>query len=450
MEWLSILVSFVVNILSRVRLIPILAATAYVLYLIWQSIKALRATGLHDPIRALLYWMVDLGGLLHVLGVTAIALSIILIYFPNKRLFNFIVPLLWNSKRVSATGIEPEMISEKEVQDRIRGFSQDAISTRILAGDADFLVDDQRQFDEILDSASKYIMLLDETYSVDPTKLKQLIDNGLEARVYPASVIDNNLRGRLKQTSLGRSACIFNKRGSQYEILELTNVTLVNILFANFDEWFSKGRNPLIRHIIFDLAGVFFEGDIESFFSAVNTMIGTHIVSKSEDYLLVDADLNLGKCDIVQYVTKVTGATIDNGCAQQIRDKWGSTWKRNDGMNMVAEGLKSQGYTVSISSNCDKENADRYYIRGYLDVFEHRFLSCQVQLLKPSQAYFEHILKVLDAEPFECVFIDDHPSNTDMAEQLGFVTINVGRGLNPDEVVEYVKKRFDELRVVYS
>lgn len=55
--------------------------------------------------------------------------------------------------------------------------------------------------------------------------------------------------------------------------------------------------------------------------------------------------------------------------------------------------------------------------------FDEIVISSEVGLIKPEPAIFRHILDKLDAEPEECIFIDDNPRNTAGAERLGIHTI---------------------------
>ncbi len=60
------------------------------------------------------------------------------------------------------------------------------------------------------------------------------------------------------------------------------------------------------------------------------------------------------------------------------------------------------------------------YFDGILDIFELGFVC------KPAQACFEQVLEVLDADPAECVLVDDAAANLATARSLGMYTIGVG------------------------
>ncbi len=58
-----------------------------------------------------------------------------------------------------------------------------------------------------------------------------------------------------------------------------------------------------------------------------------------------------------------------------------------------------------------------------LDRFEHIFLSHEIGLLKPDARAFFHVLEQIDCNPAETVLIDDNPSCTEAARQLGMETV---------------------------
>ena len=50
-------------------------------------------------------------------------------------------------------------------------------------------------------------------------------------------------------------------------------------------------------------------------------------------------------------------------------------------------------------------------------------LSCEIGLIKPDQAIYQHCLKRMDVAPAEALFIDDHEPNVQMARKLGIPSI---------------------------
>jgi FMN phosphatase YigB (HAD superfamily) len=52
--------------------------------------------------------------------------------------------------------------------------------------------------------------------------------------------------------------------------------------------------------------------------------------------------------------------------------------------------------------------------------FKHQFVSCEIGLLKPDRAVYEHVSRVLQVVPENIVFFDDNQANVDGALQAGW------------------------------
>lgn len=87
--------------------------------------------------------------------------------------------------------------------------------------------------------------------------------------------------------------------------------------------------------------------------------------------------------------------------------------------------LSKEGYHVSALSNTNHVHwcyCQRYFIEaGYVpeQLFEHLWLSCDLQLVKPDPRIFARILELSGYDPAETLFIDDNPANCQVAEGFG-------------------------------
>jgi HAD superfamily hydrolase (TIGR01509 family) len=81
--------------------------------------------------------------------------------------------------------------------------------------------------------------------------------------------------------------------------------------------------------------------------------------------------------------------------------------------------LKNQGYRVALLSNLRPSAA--YFLRqwGLVDEFDPVFFSSDLGMEKPNRDIYEHVLKVLNVQPEEVVFIDDKLENVEGARRLG-------------------------------
>ena len=107
-------------------------------------------------------------------------------------------------------------------------------------------------------------------------------------------------------------------------------------------------------------------------------------------------------------------------------------------------------YRIVLASNTTRAHFDAY-TKQFADVlvsFDHLGTSFEARARKPEPAFFEHIQEHASAEPEECVFIDDLPTNVEAAERFGWNGIVYQPdGTLPDKLralgVEVGTKRLD-------
>lgn len=348
-----------------------------------------------------------------------------------------------------------DYLSEEEIQKSLISFSKDAREIMIFAGDADFLINNDQskspQFDEIKHFGADCKLLLSENIRVDIELLKELYDAGVKIKLYPKSRPNVGLRGRIKITDDGRSAKLFDKIKENYLSQELKNSYMLQMLCQEYNDVFENGRNPFIKYILFDLAGVFCEGDFEAFLCEVQAISGIEIENRNSNYLCIDDRLNLAHDNftIVDYVEEKGKKNLTLLQKKQVREIWNNTWTINIKMKELASRLKDNGYTIAVCSNCDEDNGDKYLIRNYFDGFD-RYFSYEMKILKPTPEYFKTILAKYNCQPYECLFIDDHEKNIDAAKALGFATIKVARTHSEEDKVAKLEKAFNELSIKYN
>lgn len=74
---------------------------------------------------------------------------------------------------------------------------------------------------------------------------------------------------------------------------------------------------------------------------------------------------------------------------------------------------------LALLSNAPIEVAEGIDGAPWVAPFTKRFFSCYLRATKPDPAAYEAVLRSLDAEPAEVVFVDDRPANVEAARQLG-------------------------------
>lgn len=65
--------------------------------------------------------------------------------------------------------------------------------------------------------------------------------------------------------------------------------------------------------------------------------------------------------------------------------------------------------------------------QGMLQLFDAAVISTQVGAIKPDARMYEAILKALDAQPGDCLFVDDRACNLEAARALGMNAVQMAR-----------------------
>jgi len=87
----------------------------------------------------------------------------------------------------------------------------------------------------------------------------------------------------------------------------------------------------------------------------------------------------------------------------------------------AVQQLRMQGFTCCLATNQERNRAA--YMRtdmGFLDIFDHLFISCEMGAQKPQPAYYEYIEKALGLKKEEILFFDDALKNVKAAYQFGW------------------------------
>jgi 2-haloacid dehalogenase len=110
---------------------------------------------------------------------------------------------------------------------------------------------------------------------------------------------------------------------------------------------------------------------------------------------------------------------------QAYQDRWEETVAGEiEGSVAILAELRDAGYPLYVLSNWAAETFAR--VRGkyaFLDWFDELIISAEVGLIKPDPAIFAYLLERVGLPAEECLFIDDHATNTEAAEKLGFQTV---------------------------
>jgi HAD superfamily hydrolase (TIGR01509 family) len=82
-----------------------------------------------------------------------------------------------------------------------------------------------------------------------------------------------------------------------------------------------------------------------------------------------------------------------------------------------------KNYKVYAFSNTNKIHEQVNRKRGLYGYFDDVFLSCNLENVKPDKGIFHKVLKILNLEADEVLFIDDREKNVKVAVEIGMKAI---------------------------
>ena len=178
-----------------------------------------------------------------------------------------------------------------------------------------------------------------------------------------------------------------------------------------------------IRTVIFDF------GNVIAFFDhgrAVARLAGYTDMDPVELALVlygspIEDAYERGSIDTDEYVREATLNGRLTCSKPQFVAAFTDIFWRNDEVCDLIPRLKPK-YRVVLASNTTRAHFDAY-TRQFADVirhFDHLGTSFEARARKPEPAFCAHIQQRAKAEPHECVFVDDLPTNVEAAEKFGW------------------------------
>lgn len=166
-------------------------------------------------------------------------------------------------------------------------------------------------------------------------------------------------------------------------------------------------------------------------FDCFGVLVASGRVNMYRDYPMLHAEIDdlerqmdYGMASRQQFndsVAELTGLSVDD-----IERRYWAIYARDEPVINWANQLKTSGeYKVGILSN-----VGRGFISDFLpeidDLFDSVILSSSVGMIKPDPSIFELAAKQLNVTTYECVMIDDLPSNIEAAQLAGMKGIVFG------------------------
>ncbi len=211
----------------------------------------------------------------------------------------------------------------------------------------------------------------------------------------------------------------------------------------------------MIKNLIFDLGGVLLDIDLPYCMKQVQSLginlddfsaktTATTPPSSSKPAVMGEGIIANGIINLYQVgaiTTEDFFSTIQQHCRpgttlQQVLDAWNSCCIGipKYRLDKVME-LRKRGYHTYMLSNTNDAHwidivnrcfGGQQQVNRY---FDRVFLSQEMHLAKPNDDIYLEVLQKIQAQPDECLFIDDSTPNIEAAQALGFHTIHANVSL---------------------
>ena len=178
----------------------------------------------------------------------------------------------------------------------------------------------------------------------------------------------------------------------------------------------------MIKSILFDMVGVLFHFDTESYYTSRDILpsdreiIGREVF-RSLEWAMQDRGV-ISEADAVSAICERVPArlhpVVRDFICRQNRDMLPIP-----GMNELLTDLKKAGYRLFLLSNTSEAfHRFRANVPG-IDLFDDTMISADVNLVKPDPMIFRLACERFDIIPQEAAFIDDTPINAEAAQHVG-------------------------------
>lgn len=101
-------------------------------------------------------------------------------------------------------------------------------------------------------------------------------------------------------------------------------------------------------------------------------------------------------------------------------DWWKPEFHVKEGIEQLIRDVKAAGYGVYLLSNANTRQAEYCTRLPGWECFDGRVTSAELNILKPDERIYKHLLQKYDLKAEECFMIDDSPANVYSALKCGF------------------------------
>jgi putative hydrolase of the HAD superfamily len=184
-----------------------------------------------------------------------------------------------------------------------------------------------------------------------------------------------------------------------------------------------------LKGIIFDFGGVLSSHLPLEAQEQLCRIAGIDLEALKPDYIGFRQEYDRGAVSAAQYWQSVLGphgVTPDEQMLGRLIEADVGGWTRiNDEMisfiRSVRPGISRLGILSNMNVDCLHFIEENFL---WLDMFDSRVFSCDVNLIKPEPPIYEYCLRSMGLAPNECLFLDDSQENTAAAAEAGIHSLH--------------------------
>ena len=173
----------------------------------------------------------------------------------------------------------------------------------------------------------------------------------------------------------------------------------------------------MIKNVIFDLGKVLIEFDFNGFYTALGHDPAKRTLDEANGPILLFEAGKISKAIFFEEIKKIYGFDLS---LKDFEILWCSVFSEVKEMIELAKQV-SEKYDVYILSNTDEIHFP-YIWKNFPELHffgRNLMLSYELNSVKPEMEIFKNAIEKFNLIPTECVFIDDHQVNVNVAEEFG-------------------------------
>ena len=192
-----------------------------------------------------------------------------------------------------------------------------------------------------------------------------------------------------------------------------------------------------MRHVIFDIGGVLINYDFERLARALAAKTGADEGRLTPLFgLAVVRDVETGRVGPEDFFARKMSPVLPGLSYEGWVAAWADNYSVNEPGWELLEDARDLGHTVSLLSNLSPYN--QAAIKGRWPHFfrtpHHSFYSYDLGFHKPEPDIYRAACAALQAEPADCLFLDDLAGNVEGAQAIGL------------RAIEFTNDRIPEIR----